>query len=107
PFTPDEDKASAPRVAVISDRFWRAHFNADPNAIGKSVVLDDDSYTMIGVMPAAARFPSRLTDVWVPLGLFVQTFPSERGAHPGLTAVGRLKEDITVERARADMDAIA
>jgi putative ABC transport system permease protein len=57
-------------------------------------------------MPAEMRYPSRLTDVWLPLGLFVQAFPP-RGAHPGLTALGRLKPGISVAQADAEMDTIA
>ena len=54
------------------------------------------------------RFPSRLTDVWLPLGLFVPTFPAMRGAHPGLTVVARAEAGRQRARARrADMDAIA
>src|SRR5438132_11881505 len=106
-FMADEDKAGAARVAVVSDRFWRAHFNADPAAAGKSVVLDGQSHTVVGVMPPDMRFPSRLTDVWLPLGLVVQTFPSARGAHPGLTVIAKLKPRVAAARAAADMDAIA
>ena len=106
-FMADEDKAGAARVAVVSDRFWRAHFNADPAAAGKSVVLDGQSHTIVGVMPPDMRFPSRLTDVWLPLGLVVQTFPSARGAHPGLTVIAKLKPRVAAARAAADMDAIA
>jgi putative ABC transport system permease protein len=106
-FTADEDRAGAPPIAIVSDRFWRARFNADPSAIGASVVLDGEPYTIVGILPAGMRFPSRLTDVWLPAGRFVQTFPAMRGAHPGLTVVARLKPGISVPRATADMDAIA
>ena len=54
-------------------------------------MLDGEPHTIVGVMPAGMRFPSRTTDVWLPLGLFVQTFPADRGAHPGLFAVAKLK----------------
>jgi putative ABC transport system permease protein len=106
-FTADEDRAGAPRIAVVSERFWRSHFAGDPAAVGKMIVLDGETHTIVGVMPAGMRFPSRTTDVWVPLGLFVGTFPADRGAHPGLFAVAKLKPGIGVARATADMDAIA
>ncbi len=106
-FVPGDDKPGAPRMAVVSDRFWRSHLNGDPAAVGKSITLNGEAYDIVGVMPAEMRFPSRLTDVWLPLGLYVQTFPSDRGAHPGLSAVARLRPGISVERATADMDAIA
>jgi putative ABC transport system permease protein len=106
-FAADEDKPGAPRIVVVSDRFWRSHFNADAAAVSRSVVLDGEPYTIVGVMPAEMRFPSRLTDVWLPLGLFVPTFPAARGNHPGLTVVAKLKPAVNVDRAAGDMDAIA
>jgi len=106
-FLSDEDKAGAPRVAIISERLWRSHFAADPAAVGRTMVLNGEPHTIVGVMPAGMRFPSRLNDVWVPLGLFVSTFPPDRGAHPGLTVVAKLKPGISVARAAADMDAVA
>jgi putative ABC transport system permease protein len=105
-FAAGDDKAGTPKIAIVSDRFWRAHFNGDAAVIGKSIVLDGEPHTIVGVMPSGMRFPSRLTDVWLPLGMFVTTFP-RRGAHPGLTVVAKLKPGITVQRATADMDAIA
>jgi putative ABC transport system permease protein len=106
-FTADEDRPGAPRVAVVSERFWRSHLGGDASAVGRTIVLDGEPHTVVGVMPAGMRFPSRTTDVWLPVGLFVPTFPVERGAHPGLFGVGKLKPRVSVARASADMDAIA
>ena len=106
-FVPEDDRPGAPRIVVISERLWRSHFNADPSAVGQSITLNGEAHTIVGVMPAGMRFPSRLTDVWLPLGLYVQTFPAARGAHPGLFVVAKLKAGIGVARAVADMDAIA
>jgi putative ABC transport system permease protein len=106
-FTADEDRPGAPRIAVVSERFWRSHFAGDPAALGRTIMLDGEPHTIVGVMPAGMRFPSRLTDVWLPLGRFVPTFPPDRGAHPGLFAVAKLKAGISAQRAASDMDAIA
>ena len=106
-FVPEEDRPGAPRVAIISDRFWRSHFDPNPSAIGKSIALNGEAHTIVGVMRAGMRFPSRLTDVWLPLGLYVPTFPADRGAHPGLYVVAKLKAGTGVARATADMDAVA
>jgi putative ABC transport system permease protein len=106
-FVPDEDRPGAPRIVVISERLWTSHFNGDPSAVGKSITLNGEAHTIVGVMPARMRFPSRLTDVWLPLGLYVQTFPADRGVHPGLTVVAKLRPGIGVARAAAEMDAIA
>ncbi len=105
-FVPAEDEAGVGRVAIISERLWRSRFNADPALVGRTITLNGDPHTIVGIMPSAMRYPSRLTDVWLPVGLFVQGFPP-RGAHPGLAAVGRMKPGVTVEQADAEMDTIA
>ncbi len=106
-FSLDEDGVAAARVALVSERFWRSHFNASADAVGASLTLNGEPYTIVGVLPEGMRFPSRLTDVWLPLGLFVPTFPADRGAHPGLFAIAKVKAGISVQHATAEMDTIA
>jgi putative ABC transport system permease protein len=65
------------------------------------------NYTVIGVMPASMRFPSRLTDIWVPLGLYVKGMPSSRDNHPGLTAAALLKPNVSVQQTTSEMETIA
>jgi putative ABC transport system permease protein len=105
-FNEADDAAGAARVAVISERVWRRRFGARADIAGSPVTLNSQPFTIAGVMPASMRFPSRATDIWLPIGLYVDTFPP-RGAHPGLFGVGRLKAGIDTERARASMTAIA
>jgi hypothetical protein len=97
-FGVEDDRAGAARVAVISERLWRNRFGADPAFLGRSLMLNGEPHTVVGIMPPGMRFPSRLSDVWLPLGPFVGTFPASRGAHPGLIAVGKLRPGITFER---------
>ena len=66
-FGPGDDKPTAERIAVISDRLWRIRFNADPALLGRTITLNNQAHTVVGVMPPGMRFPSRLTDVWLPL----------------------------------------
>jgi len=106
-FGPADDRPTAERIAVISDRLWRSRFNADPALLGRTITLNNQTHTVVGIMPPGMRFPSRLTDVWLPLGLFIDTFPPARGAHPGLSVVAKLKPGVRVEQATANMDAIA
>ena len=102
----EDDGPGAGRVAVISDRLWRTRFSADPGVLGRPIILNGESHTVVGIMPPGMRFPSRLTDVWLPLGPAIAGFPP-RGAHPGLFVIGRLKPDISFDRAAADMDTVA
>jgi putative ABC transport system permease protein len=106
-FTAEDDTPGAGRIAVISERLWRGRFDADAAVLGRSVLLNNEPHTIVGVMPAAMRFPSRLTDVWLPLGPIVDTLPTSRGSHPGLIAIGKLKAGVPFDRAVSDMDTIA
>ncbi len=104
---PEDDKPGAARVAVISERLWRRRFNGDASMLGQPIVLNNEPHTVVGIMPATMRFPSRLTDVWLPLGPAIPTFPPSRGAHPGLYVIGKLKPGETLSSAEAALDTIA
>src|SRR5580693_5541875 len=58
-FTAEEGLPGGASVVLLSDAFWRKKFNADPNIIGKGITLDQESYTVVGVMPASFRYPER------------------------------------------------
>jgi putative ABC transport system permease protein len=105
-FSADEDKPGAERTALISAGFWQRAFGSRPDVLGEKITLSGETYTIIGVMPADYRFPSGNAEVWIPFGLFGD-MNMERGNHPGLYAIGRLKPGATIETARADMIAIA
>jgi len=105
-FGPDEDRAGATRVAVISQGLWERRFGRDVDILGRSIELDAQSHTVIGIMPVAFQFP-REVELWTSLGILGE-MPSwqNRGNHPGIYAIARLKPGVTVEQGRADMDAI-
>jgi putative ABC transport system permease protein len=108
-FRHEEDTPGRTRVAVLSDRFWRTEFGGNPDAIGRTVTLNDDSYTVVGVMPARASvatssWAAMASDVWVPIGLTGEQ-RAARGNH-NLYGVARLKRDVDVAQAQAEMDAI-
>src|SRR4029077_2695138 len=63
-FQTADEQVGAERTILISDRFWRSHFGADKQVVGRRVNLSGASTTIIGVMPAALDFPSRDTDLW-------------------------------------------
>jgi predicted permease len=105
-FTADEDKPGAVRTALISESFWRRFFAGRPGVLGEKLTLSGELYTVIGVMPASFRFPTNGPDVWVPFGL-VADVNMNRGNHPGLYGIGRLKPGLTIETARTDLVAIA
>lgn len=106
-FVPKEDEAGAEPVAILSERLWRNRFAAAPDILNRTLTLDGMNFTVVGVMPAAMRFPSRVIDIWVPLGAYVNTMPTDRDNHPGLSGLGRLAPNVSLEQARSEMDTIA
>ena len=104
-FTAEEDKPGAGRVVVISHRMWKGLFGSDPSVVGKTVRLDGEGYTVVGVMPADFEFPDRGSELWAPLALSAQE-PGNRGSHY-LNVVARLKDGVTLGKAQAEMEAVA
>jgi putative ABC transport system permease protein len=104
-FRREEDTPGGKHVVVLSDRFWRAEFGGDPDVIGRTVTLNDEAYTVVGVMPASASVASWTAtagDLWVPLALAAEARAS-RGNH-NLDGVARLKRGVDLAQARAEMD---
>jgi putative ABC transport system permease protein len=96
-FTPDEDKPGGPKVVLLSYGLWQRVFRGDRNLLGGILKLDDQAYTVIGILPREAVFPDR-TDLWTPL----QADPSRYSGYY-VTGVGRLKPGVSIEQARADL----
>jgi putative ABC transport system permease protein len=106
-FRADEDRAGAPRVAVISHGLWQRRFGGDRKIIGKAVALNGESYTVVGVLPQDYRFGTQ-TDVFVPVGLNEDGDNMRpRDNHPGIYAVARLRDGVTFNQAQEEMKAIA
>jgi len=100
-FLPGEDKPGTERVALLSERFWRRRFAGDQQVLGQVLNLGGEAYTVIGVLPAV-DFPSRDTDLWTALQLEP---PTRRGPY-FLTGIARLKKDVSLERARAELNSL-
>lgn len=107
-FRPDEDTPRGKHVAVLSDRFWRTELGGDPDVIGRSVKLNDEAYTVVGVLPASASLASwraMAAELWVPMGLD-DAQRVARGNH-NREGVARLRSGVTPTQAQAEMDAIS
>ncbi len=107
-FTHDEDRPGGPRVAVLGHSLWQSRFGADPAVVGRAVRLDDESYTVIGVLPPGFKFPYEIDDaaIWTPISLDDKDGLEERGMH-SLAAVGRLRPGVGVTAARTDVATVA
>jgi putative ABC transport system permease protein len=106
-FTPEDDQAGAGQVAVLSEGFWRAHFSADPNIVGRTIRLDAKPVTVVGVMPAVFDDPFYWghIDMWKPLAYDGAT--RQIRDNNWLEVVGRLKPGVTLAQARSEAGAIA
>ena len=108
-FHPDEEKPSAPAVLILSYRAWRDRFNGDPNIVGRSVRANAEMTTIVGVMPENFDFPGQL-DAWLPLR--IDPLAYRRGSGPALestqlSAIGRLRDRVSLETAQTEMSVIA
>jgi predicted permease len=105
-FLPEENEPGAGPVVIVSHALWQRRFGGDPNLVGKTINVNDKDFTIIGILPSDFQFFSP-SDIFVPINQFKERWMEVRGSHPGLFAVGRLKSDINLEQARADMDSVA
>ena len=103
-FTEAEDTFGGDRVAVIAHRLWQERFEGATDVLGKSVTLDGNIYTIVGVMPDGFRFAGLDADVWLPMA-FEPWELENRGGH-NYQAIGRLKPGVTLAAARAEMKGI-
>jgi putative ABC transport system permease protein len=100
-FSPQEEHFGGPSAVLISDRFWRRRFGADPNVVGKTLRIGRTSIPIIGVMPASFLFPERDIDLWSPS-------PSDAPFAQNRTltwynTIGRLKPGVTLAQALANL----
>ncbi len=111
-FTTRDELPGHDRIAILSDRLWRTRFHSDPNIVGRTIRLDEHTFTVVGVMSARMRHPGNgyrpvpygdTVDLWWPF-----TFagdPNRRGSHY-TEAIGRLKPGVSLASAKAELNAI-
>jgi len=104
-FAPGEDERGAGPVVLISAELWQRKFSGAPDVLGKSLTLDNKSYTIVGVLPASFTL-YRGIDVYVPIGQWDTPALRNRSAALGLHGIGRLKPGVTLAQAQSDMDRV-
>jgi len=104
-FSAADDAAGAPGTVLLSDALWKSQFGGDPSVLGRSVSLNDEPFTIIGVLPPGFAYPRRDTAFWIPTR-FSEEIYEDRGNY-WLYVVGRLKPGISLEAARAEMRGVA
>jgi predicted permease len=97
--------AEETHVAILSSEYWRNHFAADWGVIGKTIALDGEPYTVIGIAPANFEFPDPNTQVWLPL-VFADAEKNDRGKRD-FEVIGRLKPGAALSQAQAAIDLVS
>jgi putative ABC transport system permease protein len=110
-FLPEEDRPGRWHVVMLSYPYWIRHFAANPNVVGQTILLDQVSFQIVGVLPQSFE-PLSFTDagsppdVWVPLG-YDLSLPDACRTCQHLHAVARLNDGVSLGQARAEMNSIA
>ena len=110
PFTPEEDKVGAEQVVLLGEGFWLRRFAGDPEVVGKTLVLDGEAYTVIGVLPLKGFHSTWWQfDLYTPLWRLEDRLggPTNRGNHPGMYSFARMNRGVSIDQARTEMKAIA
>ena len=97
-FTEQEDTPDAEHVVMLGYGLWQTRYGADPEILGRSITLDGNPHTVVGVLPREAEFIGE-AELWLPLA----QAPSEDDYSWWLSGIGRLREGITIEQAREDL----
>jgi putative ABC transport system permease protein len=106
-FVPEDDRPGS-HVVLASYSLWQRRFGSDPGIIGRAVMLNGETYTVVGVMPRAVHLPGYGNwndELWVPIA-FTNEEATQRGNH-FLEVIARIKPGITLRQAQAEMETIA
>jgi putative ABC transport system permease protein len=106
-FLPEEERRGGERVAILSYTHWQHWFGGDPNVIGRTLTMDRQVYTVVGVLPSDFRwvFQGWACGLWMPMALAPDLGPNRHNRR--LVVIGRLKPGTVLAQAQAEMDVIA
>ena len=99
-FVPEEDRAGSSPVVILSHRLWQSRFGGDPAVVGRTITLDNQRYTVTGVLPGDFRL-LRWPDLWMPIGQYGDDLTEH--VHHAFIGVARLKPGVTLAQARDEM----
>ena len=102
-FLAEEDQPGAPRVAMVSHRLWMRRFGGAPTLVGRTLVLDRNTYTVVGILPADFDFYDREADLYLPIAASTARARGE----PSVGVNARLKPGVSVEAAQAEIDELS
>jgi predicted permease len=106
-FLPEEQITGQEKVVVLSEPVWKSMFAADPSILGKQLRLNEEPYTVVGVMPRGFLFPADEVrpQIWIPAAISENARKRDFSA-PTYSVIGRLGDGVTIARAQAELSAI-
>ena len=102
-----DDQSASPAVVLLGYGLWQRKYGGSQGVIGHAINLDNQSYTVIGVLPKGFELLQQSPDVVVAMGPWASKLPDDRSWHPGIIAIARLKQGVSLNQARAEMTTIA
>jgi len=105
-FSPEEDRAGGPAVALISHAFWQKHFAGRTDVLGQSLNLDGRTYSILGVMPPGFDLPG-VAEVWTPLQVTIDNLPLSERAATNNQIIARLRPGVSLKQADTELKSIA
>jgi putative ABC transport system permease protein len=99
-FRPEEDRAGSAPIVLLGHRLWQSRYGGDPRVVGRSIALDNQRYTVVGVLPGEVQL-SRNIDLWMPIGQFTDDLTEH--VHHEFEAIARLKPRISLAQARDEV----
>ena len=106
-ISPSDDQPSSSAVVLLGYGLWQRKYSGSSDILGKSITLDRQSYTVIGILPKGYELLNQVPDIVVAMGPWAAKLPDDRSWHPGIFAIARLKSDVPLANARAEMSTIA
>ena len=102
-----DDQPASPAVVLLGYGLWQRKYGGSQDIVGHAINLDNQSYTVIGVLPKGFELLQQSPDVVVAMGPWASKLPDDRSWHPGIIAIARLKQGVSLNQARAEMTTIA
>jgi len=102
-FSQENDKTGGAPSVILSHKIWTSVYGGDPGIVGHAIQLDNDRYTVVGVLPAGFQL-LRWADLWMPIGQFGDDLTSH--VHHDFNVIARMKPGVTVAQARAEIESL-
>jgi putative ABC transport system permease protein len=106
-FTADDDREGAVPTAILNYRYWQTEFGGELSALGRTITVNSEAYTVIGVMPREFHFPESDVLIWITTRFGESWYQDSERSNNWVEAVGRLRPGVTLQQSRAEADTIA